>query len=300
MAVTLTDGGAFDLDGMANGIIVDPIVIGVDTLPPVITAPAAVTASSGDNLPVAVTLGTATATDAVDGTVAVTNNAPATFPVGMTTVTYTAIDAAGNTATATQLVTVNLVDTTPPTVTAPANVSIEATGATTVVTLGAATATDVVNGVIIPTNNAPAGFPVGITTVTYTATDAAGNTGTATQTVTVVDTTSPTITAPAAVTGTSSGAAVSRPTVRKGNDGWFEDNFYSNHCPYPDFPIIKASVSSFSHHSCTAIAGFFCLRHGSPADKVNGEAREGTLGHSGLLSDKPEHCRPMLAHGGNQ
>ena len=287
IAITLTDGGPFDLDGMVNGIIVDPIVIAVDITPPVVTAPAnitveatgaitsvilgsatafdlvdgtvsvtsdapaifplgvttvtytatdaagntatatqvvtvvdttaptitaptAVTASSGDNLPVIVTLGTASATDLVDGVVAVANDAPATFPVGVTTVTYTATDGNGNTATATQTVTVNLVDVTPPSITAPAAITLEATGVTTPVTLGTATATDIVDGVIIPTNDAPVTFPVGVTTVTYTATDANGNTATATQTVTVnlVDTIAPVISAPANIyTSTSTSQA---------------------------------------------------------------------------------------------
>ncbi len=175
----------------------------VDTTPPTITAPAAQTAISGDNQPVAVNIGTATASDLVSGVVPVTNNAPATFPVGTTTVIYTATDAAGNTATATQTVTVNLVDTTPPVVTAPAAITVEATGTNTTVALGTATAIDLVSGVVPVTNNAPAAFPLGVTTVTYSATDAAGNIGTATQTVTVTDTTAPTITTQAAVMGTS-------------------------------------------------------------------------------------------------
>jgi len=193
-------------DAAGNTGTATQTVMVVDTTAPVITTPPAVTATSGNNQPIAVTLGAAMATDLFP--VTVTNNAPVTFPVGVTTVTYTATDANGNTSTATQLVTVNLVDTTPPVITTPANVSVEATGATTAVTLGTATANDVVSGVISVTNNAPATFPVGVTTVTYTATDAAGNTGTATQTVTVVDNTPPTITAPAAVASTSSGSAV--------------------------------------------------------------------------------------------
>ena len=51
-------------------------------------------------------------------------------------------------------------------------------------------------------------YPVGITTVTWSATDAAENTGTATQTVTVDDTTAPLVTAPEDVT-VSSPATVS-------------------------------------------------------------------------------------------
>jgi RHS repeat-associated protein len=184
-----------------------------DTIAPVIAAPAAVTASSGDNLPVAVALGTATATDVVDGAIIPTNDAPAVFPVGATTVTYTAADAAGNVGTATQLVTVNLVDITAPVVTAPAVVTVEATGPTTAVTLGVATVSDVVDGVLVPINDAPAVFSVGTTTVTYSATDAAGNVGTATQLVTVTDTQAPTVTAPADMTVESTGATTFVPDL---------------------------------------------------------------------------------------
>jgi hypothetical protein len=45
------------------------------------------------------------------------------------------------------------------------------------------------------TSNAPAVFPLGTTTVTFTATDDAGNSSTATTTVTIVDTTPPIINA---------------------------------------------------------------------------------------------------------
>ena len=45
------------------------------------------------------------------------------------------------------------------------------------------------------TNDGLAAFPLGVTTVIWTATDAAGNTATATQTITVVDNTNPVIAA---------------------------------------------------------------------------------------------------------
>ena len=62
--------------------------------------------------------------------------------------------------------------------------------------LGSATATDNCPGVTVKRTGVPAGnlFPVGVTTITYTATNAGGLTKTATQTVTVADTTKPTIT----------------------------------------------------------------------------------------------------------
>jgi Ca2+-binding RTX toxin-like protein len=54
--------------------------------------------------------------------------------------------------------------------------------------------------IISLTSDAPESFPLGETTVTWTATDESGNASTATQKVIVIDTTVPTITAPADVT----------------------------------------------------------------------------------------------------
>jgi hypothetical protein len=113
---------------------------------------------------------------------------------------------------ATVSITVN--DTVAPTINAPANVTVNTgVGATTcgaVVTetqLGTATATDNAGSVSIARSGVPAGnvFPVGTTTITYTATDDAGNSSTATQTVTVIDNTAPTITAPAPTSTTADG-----------------------------------------------------------------------------------------------
>jgi len=202
MGITTVTYTATDIAG--NIGTTTQLVTVTDTTAPVITVPAAITASSGDNLPVTFLTGTGTATAIDLFAVTITSDAPVTFPVGITTVTWTATDANGNTSTATQLITVNLVDMTAPMVTAPVAVTVEATGITTAVILGAASATDVVDGVLIPTSNAPVGgFPVGVTTVTYSATDIAGNIGTATQTITVTDSTLPVITAPVAVTADS-------------------------------------------------------------------------------------------------
>ncbi|MFM7767102.1 MAG: HYR domain-containing protein, partial [Bacteroidota bacterium] len=69
------------------------------------------------------------------------------------------------------------------------------------------------------TNNAPAAFPLGTTTVTWTVTDGSGNTATATQSVTVTDNVNPTITAPAGKnvttnTGcTATGVSLGTPTT---------------------------------------------------------------------------------------
>lgn len=133
-----------------------------------------------------------TATDLVDGVISSVNCLPAsgsTFPLGPpTTVTCEASDTSSNTATSNFLVTVN--DTIAPVVIPPGDISVEATGPGTTVSIGEALATDAV-GVTFLTNNAPVSFPVGATTITWTARDAAGNVGNALSTVTVNDTKPP-------------------------------------------------------------------------------------------------------------
>jgi hypothetical protein len=132
------------------------------------------------------------------------------FPVGDTIVTYSATDAHTNTGSATQTVTV--IDNTPPVVMPPGPVTLyTGAGATSCsvtvsnldVTLGTGSATDNCAGVgAVTRSGVPAGnvFPVGDTIVTYSATDAHTNTGSATQTVTVIDNTPPTISCPANIT----------------------------------------------------------------------------------------------------
>jgi hypothetical protein len=114
--------------------------------------------------------------------------------LGSNTVTLTVTDDCGNDATATATVTVQ--DTTNPTITAPADVQFNTDNASCAVlasgvSLGSATAAD--NCTYTVTNDAPASFPLGNTTVTWTITDSSNNTATDTQIVTVVDNQAPTI-----------------------------------------------------------------------------------------------------------
>ena len=69
-------------------------------------------------------------------------------------------------------------------------------------TFGAATATDVVDGALATTCDHASGatYPIGVTTVTCSATDAHGNSSAASFTVTVRDTTAPVVTTPGNVT----------------------------------------------------------------------------------------------------
>jgi len=185
-------------------------------IPPTIQAPGNVTVNTGAGATICgtvisdATLGTATAQDNCPGVTVTRAGVPSgnLFPVGTTIITYTATDRSGNTAQAQQTVVVN--DNTPPVLTAPPNVSVNTgAGATTCsavvsnATLGTATATDNCPGLgSITRTGVPAGnvFPVGTTTVSYSVTDAHGNTSTANQTVTVVDTTPPIISCPASIT----------------------------------------------------------------------------------------------------
>jgi len=151
----------------------------------------------------------ATAHDACAGDFAATASGTVNANVvGTYTITYNATDPSGHAATPVTR-TVNVVDTTAPVVSPPNNVTVNtgpgATSCGTTVsdaTLGTATANDSCAGPLSVTRTGvPAGnvFPVGTTTITYTANDGF-NTGTATQTVTVIDNTLPTISCPASIT----------------------------------------------------------------------------------------------------
>jgi HYR domain len=170
----------------------------VDTTSPVISLPADVTAEA-TGIASAVSIGMATASDYYLTTLV--NDAPATFALGTTDVTWTANDSSGNEASAVQVVTV--VDTTPPDLAAPPDVSVEATAPITPVVIGNATASDIF-GVTI-SNDAPAGFALGTTTVTWTAVDDNGNSSTATQKVTVSDTTPPELSVPSDIVAEANG-----------------------------------------------------------------------------------------------
>jgi len=91
---------------------------------------------------------------------------------------------------------VTVVDTTPPVITVPPDVTVEQTSAAGTPVDPAdltATVTDVCDASPDLTDDAPEVFPLGTTTVTFTAIDDAGNVATATMGVTVEDTTPPEI-----------------------------------------------------------------------------------------------------------
>jgi sugar lactone lactonase YvrE len=211
----------------------------IDTTAPTLTAPPNVTVEAKSPDHNSVDLGLPSAYDAV-GVLSVTNDSPAYFPLGQTTITWTAKDASGNAATAKQIIMIQ--DTTPPTIHAPSDITVEATSATNnVVNLGNATVTD--NGIIQSvTNNAPKVFPIGTTKVTWTAIDASGNSATATQTIKIVDTTPPKLTPPPnvvfeATSMTNNHVSLGNATVT--DNGIIQS--VTNNAP-PAFPLGKTNV----------------------------------------------------------
>ncbi|MFC1954366.1 NosD domain-containing protein [Chloroflexota bacterium] len=105
----------------------------------------------------------------------------AIFPSGITVVELVVNDGAANSEP--DVVVITVTDTTPPIAIAPEDISVIAANPIPI-NIGIATATDEV-GVVSIENNAPAIFPIGNTIVLWTATDAAGNIGSAIQLVTV-------------------------------------------------------------------------------------------------------------------
>ena len=133
----------------------------------------------------------ATATDAVDGSVTVSTSGSVDDAAGTYTITYSATDSSGNAATATR--TVIVADTIAPIITLNGAAAVTHEQGTTYVDEGA-TATDSVDTTVeVVTTGAVNAAIAGEYTLTYTATDQAGNASSATRTVVVSDTTVPVV-----------------------------------------------------------------------------------------------------------
>ncbi|NWK05908.1 HYR domain-containing protein [Marine Group I thaumarchaeote] len=169
----------------------------MDATSPVIISPQDITSEATDPTMNYIELGELITSDSV-GIESIINDKPITFPFGSTTVTWTVTDTSGNISQATQVVT--LIDTTLPEIFAPKDIVAEATGlSSTMIELGEATSYDIM-GIASMTEHPSRFFVLGDTIITWTATDTSGNSASATQTVTIVDTTSPSITAPGPIT----------------------------------------------------------------------------------------------------
>ena len=200
-------------DDAGNEVMETATITVVDSTAPVVRPPEDATVEGNiiggaDDTNAAITafLAGVSAVDQVDAMPTITHNAPTLFPLGDTVVTFTATDASGNTNTGSATVTV--VDTIAPALGRPANITVEAdaTGGSTssnaeiAAYLDGATASDLVDLNPTLTNDAPTNFPVGATTVTFTGSDASGNTRTVLGIITVVDTTAPVLTVPNNIT----------------------------------------------------------------------------------------------------
>jgi len=185
-------------------------VIPDDSQPPlIIGCPADITVDNDQgSCDAVVTWAAISATDNCEGTVVPTvttgQGSGTVFPVGTTPVVFTATDGNGNSSTCEFDVTVE--DAEDPIIVCPGgiNVNVDPTTCGAEVTYAAVTATDNCTSPITPSldNGFASGsnFPVGTTTVTYTATDGAGNDATCSFDVTVVDDENPVITCPADIT----------------------------------------------------------------------------------------------------
>jgi hypothetical protein len=193
----------------------------VDTTAPIVSVPADLTREANGPGGALVTF-TASATDSVDGPLApaaiVCQPASGSlFPLGKTTVTCNASDIGGNAGHASFAVTV--VDKTAPRLNVPEAItmtsltSLPASDSTIAAFLSAANASDLVDGKVLVTNDAPASFPIGTTTITFAAIDKSGNKTVESSSVTLTIVTVP----PPVVTDAKPPSPVSKLTARGSN-----------------------------------------------------------------------------------
>ena len=145
------------------------------------------------------------------------------------------------------------IDRSAPTITAPPDVTagtgpgaLMCSAVVSDVTIGTATASDDSGIVTISRSGVPAGniFPVGLTTINYTATDVVGLTATAAQTVTVSDTTPPVVPTPPDVTTNATSPAGAVVTYRL--------PVVTDNCPRVSVACAPPSGSTFAIGTTTA------------------------------------------------
>jgi uncharacterized repeat protein (TIGR01451 family) len=181
--ITLTaNDGSSNNNGAGNTTTTTTTFTVADQTAPVVTAPADSSASADASCQVAIPdyVSGSTVSDSCDANPTVTQSPAAGTLVGLGshTVTVTATDAAGNHSSDTVVFTVN--DETDPVISCPSDIEVflpaNSNATSMAVTYPAATATDNCSTPTITYSHASGStFPVGTTTVTATATDAAGN-----------------------------------------------------------------------------------------------------------------------------
>jgi hypothetical protein len=190
-------------DASGNSATCSFTVTVVDNQPPAITCPANISVNASLGLCAAtVTFTTPGGTDNCSGSVTTQIaglSSGTSFPVGVTTNTFSVTDGSSNSATCSFTVTV--VDNQPPTIACPANINVNASLGICAANVSYSTpvgADNCAGTTVSQTVGAASGasFPIGTTTNTFRATDAAGNTSTCSFTVTVIDNQAPAITCP--------------------------------------------------------------------------------------------------------
>jgi len=178
-----------------------------DTSPPTIVTPVSMTVPMTSSGGAIVNYDASATDDTAVASFSCTPPSGTVLPLGTTTVSCNAKDTAGNASSAGFTITV--ADMTPPSPTVPSNITAEAAGPNGAVVTFTASATDVVDG-NVPVTCSPASgsvFALGPTTVTCSAFDTHGNSASASFTVTVVDTTPPSLSLPGAIAGTATSAS---------------------------------------------------------------------------------------------
>jgi gliding motility-associated-like protein len=239
-----------DISG--NVSTANAIVTVIDDIIPVIASVSAITANTSPGIcgsNITVTAPTATDNCSVGTPVGTRSDSKAlnaAYPVGTTVITWNVNDANGNVATSVTQ-TVDVTDTEKPTISV-TNITVDTNaGCIWTGTLGLPTTTDNCSVVSVTSDKAADfAYPVGVTTVIWTVKDLAGNTETATQTVTVRDTEKPIAKASDITIKLSSLVGAGAATITVADI----DNGSSDNC---GIRIIDGLVISKSSFDCTNV-----------------------------------------------
>ncbi|MEM7391731.1 MAG: HYR domain-containing protein, partial [Verrucomicrobiota bacterium] len=227
------------------------IITVVDTTPPAIVCASNIAVECDSSIAPSNT-GMTTATDLCDTNVTLSfmDQSTGQCPIVLSR-TWTATDDCGNAANCTQ--TVFLVDTTMPVMSCPSNIMLECGLSTAPSNTGSATALDACDtNVVISSSDVTNGVCPIVITRTWSGVDICGNTGTCTQTITLIDTTSPSITCPTNLTAINdlgqTGAVVN--FVVPATDLCGPPNVVSMPPSGSFFPIGTTTVSSTATDAC--------------------------------------------------
>ena len=209
-ALGTTSVSASATDGADNiGACVTTVTVR-DTTAPVPSCPASIVQEATSAGGTSVAYAPASAIDSVDGApgLSYSHASGSAFALGATGVTVTATDFSGNDGTC--AFTIEVRDTTAPSLTCPSAVTAEATSPSgAIVAFSSATAGDAVT--VAPhlsySIESGAAFALGTTAVTVTAADAVGNSASCTFDVSVIDSTAPALSCPGSVTASAVGPA---------------------------------------------------------------------------------------------